>query len=101
MQRSAGSAGSTPSVDFMPNAQQGKKPITVWVKTGEKIHRVRIATGAIDGSNAEVKYGLKEGDLVILSMTLPGKSGSASTTAASPSTTTSPFMPQRPATRGR
>jgi HlyD family secretion protein len=71
--------------------QSGKKPVTVWVKSGEKIHRTRIVTGAVDGSGAEIQWGLKEGDEVILSMSLPGKSSPASTAAPA----TSPFMPQR------
>jgi HlyD family secretion protein len=82
----AGQAGSA--------ERSGKKPVVVWVKSGEKIHRARIVTGAVDGSNAEVKWGLKEGEEVILSMTLPGKSASAA--SAAPATATSPFMPQRP-----
>jgi HlyD family secretion protein len=76
-------------------ANQGKKPVVVWVKNGDKFHRTRISTGAIDGSNAEIKTGLKEGDEIVLSMTQAGKTGSA-TTAAAPNTTTSPFMPTRP-----
>ena len=75
-----------------------KKPVIVWVKEGDKVHRVRVATGAIDGSNAEIKFGLKEGDEVILSMSLASKA----TAAAAPATTTNPFMPTRPAGgRGR
>lgn len=72
--------------------QGGKKPTVVWVKNGDKIHRARLVTGAVDGSNAEVKFGLKEGDEVILSMNT-GKTGTA------PATTTSPFMPTRPGGR--
>jgi HlyD family secretion protein len=72
--------------------RSGKKPVVVWVKSGDKIHRARLVTGAVDGSNAEVKWGLKEGDEVILSMSLPGKGAAASTAAPA----TSPFMPQRP-----
>jgi HlyD family secretion protein len=75
-------------------AQAGKKPVIVWVKSGDLVHRTRVTTGAIDATNAEIKSGLKEGDMVILSMSLPGKS--ATTTAAATPTTTSPFMPQRP-----
>ncbi len=67
--------------------QGGKKPVILWVKNGEKIHRTRVTTGAIDGSNAEIKSGLKEGDEVILSMSLQGKSGT--TAAAAPTTTKS------------
>jgi HlyD family secretion protein len=80
---------------FQYGAQTGKKPVMVWVKSGEKIHRKRVATGAVDGSNAEVKWGLKEGDEVILTMNLPGKSGSASSSSTAPQTSTSPFMPTR------
>ena len=95
-----GATGQAGSGGFQGGGQTGKKPVVVWVKTADKVHRTRIATGAIDGSNAEVKWGLKEGDEVILSMTLAGKS---TTTAAATSTTTSPFMPTRPpqGTRGR
>jgi HlyD family secretion protein len=67
----------------------------VWVKTGDKVHRTRVVTGAIDGSNAEIKSGLKEGDEIILSMNLAGKT----TTAAAPAANTSPFMPTRPGGR--
>ncbi len=74
----------------------GKKPVVVWVKTGDKVHRTRVTTGAIDGSNSEIKSGLKEGDEVILSMTL---GGNPSSTAAAPAQSSSPFMPTRP--RGR
>jgi len=80
---------------------QGKKPVVIWVKNGDKFHRTRVVTGAIDGSNAEIKSGLKEGDEIVLSMSAAGKAGSSSTAAATP-TTTNPFMPTRPATgRGR
>jgi HlyD family secretion protein len=86
-------AGQPNSGGYQAGGQTGKKPVIVWVKEGDKVRRVRVATGAIDGSNAEIKFGLKEGDEVILSMTLGGKS--STTTAAAP-TTTSPFMPTRP-----
>jgi HlyD family secretion protein len=80
---------------FSAGGQQGKKPVVVWVKNEDKIHRTRITTGAIDGTSAEIKSGLKEGDEVILSMTLAGKA--TSTTPAAQAS--SPFMPTRP--RGR
>jgi HlyD family secretion protein len=86
-------AGQPNSGGYQAGGQAGKKPVIVWVKEGDKVRRVRVGTGAIDGSNAEIKFGLKEGDEVILSMTLGGKS---STTAAAAPTTTSPFMPTRP-----
>lgn len=96
--RQSGSQGQAGGVSGQPGNQrqgysgggQGKKPIVVWVKSGEKIQRVRINTGAVDGTNAEIKSGLKEGDEVILSMTNSGKTASSATTPAS-----SPFMPQR------
>jgi HlyD family secretion protein len=91
-----GAAGQANTGGFQPGGQGGKKPVVVWVKSEDKIHRVRVVTGAIDGTNAEIKSGLKEGDEVILSMSLSGKT---STAAAAPAATTSPFMPTRP--RGR
>jgi HlyD family secretion protein len=96
-QRPDRAAGQGNTGDFQGGGQAGKKPVIVWVKSGDKIHRTRIVTGAIDGSNAEVKWGLKEGDEVILSMNLAGKS--STTTAAAP--TTSPFMPTRAPAGGR
>jgi HlyD family secretion protein len=101
----AGTGGAPVTAAGQPNpggagGQAGKKPVIVWVKEGDKVRRVRVATGAIDGSNAEIKFGLKEGDEVILSMTLGGKS-STTTAAAAPQQTTSPFMPTRPGGRGR
>ncbi len=97
MQRGEGSSFQPGQGGSPAGNRSGKKPVIVWVKTGDKIHRARIATGAVDGSNAEVKWGLKEGDEVILSMSLPGKSS----TAAAPAPATSPFMPQRPGSTRR
>jgi HlyD family secretion protein len=97
-----GTAANQPNPGgFQAGGQTGKKPVIIWVKDGEKVRRVRVVTGAIDGTNAEIKSGLKEGDEVILSMTLASKS--TTTTAAATPTTTNPFMPQRPpqGTRGR
>lgn len=93
-QRPEGSGTGTQAAGgFQTGGQQGKKPVVVWVKTGDKIHRARVVTGAIDGSNAEIKSGLNVGDEVILSMSLAGKT---TTTAAATPGTTSPFMPTRP-----
>ena len=99
-QRPQGAAGQAGQGDYQAGGQSGKRPVIVWVKNEDKVRRTRVVTGAIDGTNAEIKFGLKEGDEVILSMTLAGKS---TTTAAATSTTTSPFMPTRPpqGTRGR
>jgi HlyD family secretion protein len=90
-QESAGTGGQSNSSGFQTGGQSGKKPVVVWVKTGDKIHRTRVVTGAVDGSNAEIKSGLNEGDEVILSMSLTGKT----TTAAPAAAATSPFMPTR------
>jgi HlyD family secretion protein len=76
------------------NRQARKIPL-VWVKSGDKIHRVRITTGAADGTNAEIKSGLNEGDEVILAMNQESKTGSAPNQNAN-SNARSPFMPQRP-----
>jgi HlyD family secretion protein len=91
------SGGQNNSDEFPGVGRSGKKPVVVWVKSGEKFHRERLVIGAVDGSNAEIKWGLKEGDEVILSMNLPGKSPSAATAAPA----TSPFMPQRPGSARR
>jgi HlyD family secretion protein len=91
-------AGQSNTGGFQSGGQQGKKPVVVWVKSGDKIHRTRVVTGAIDGSNAEIKSGLNVGDEIILSMSLAGK---ATTASATPAATTSPFMPTRPGGRGR
>jgi HlyD family secretion protein len=95
-QRAAGTAGQPNPGEFQSGGQQGKKPVIVWVKSEDKVRRVRIVTGAIDGTNVEIKSGLKEGDEVILTMSLGGKSTTTAT-----ATTTSPFMPTRPGGRGR
>ncbi len=89
-----GAANQPNPGQYQAGNQTGKKPVIVWVKSGDVIHRARVVTGAIDATNAEIKYGIKEGDEVILSMSLGGKPATA--TAAATPTTTSPFMPQRP-----
>jgi HlyD family secretion protein len=95
--QNAGVAPQSEPGELQSGVQPGRKPVAVWIKSGDNIHRVHVVTGAIDGVNAEIKTGLKEGDEVILSMNLPGKSGSAAATT----TTTSPFIPARPGGRGR
>jgi HlyD family secretion protein len=98
-QRPEGTGAGQPNTGGLQSGGQlGKKPVVVWVKTADKIHRTRVVTGAIDGSNAEIKSGLNEGDEIILSMSLAGK---ATTASATPASTTSPFMPTRPGGRGR
>jgi HlyD family secretion protein len=99
-QQVGGSGAQSFSAESQSGVQQGKKPVVVWVKDGDKIHRTHIVTGAVDGSNAEIKSGLKEGDVVILSMSLPGKTGTTASSAQA-TTTSSPFMPTRGGGRGR
>ncbi len=77
---------------FQVSSQPGKRPVVVWVKSGDLIHRTHVLIGAVDGTNTEIKSGLKDRDEVILSMSLAGKSGAKTTTTT---TTQSPFMPQR------
>jgi HlyD family secretion protein len=93
-QRPTEATGQYDSGDFMSDEQSLKRPVAVWVKTGDKIHRTRVVTGAMDAMNTEIKSGLQKGDVVILSMSQAGKSSASGTTA------TSPFMPQR-GRRGR
>lgn len=62
----------------------------VWIKQGEMIHRVPVKLGETDGINYELKEGLKEGDVVVVSM-VQEKQTAETTQAAK-----SPFMPQRP-----
>jgi len=87
--------GSAPSA--MPQGTTGTtgssvKQTMVWVKEGERIHPVPVELGSNDGTIAEVKSGLKEGDLVVTGMKLEaGKVKTKSTTS-----TSSPFMPKRP-----
>ncbi len=97
--QNAGTADQSNTGQFQSASPPGKKPVIVWVKKEDKFHRTRVVTGAIDGSNSEIKSGLQEGDEVVLSMSLPGKS--AATVAAAPAQNTSPFMPTRPGGRGR
>ncbi len=95
-------AGGTPaggSAQGMPSGQmpQGltlpsgvKMPTTVWVKDDQGIHSAQVGLGTNDGDNAEVKSGLKEGDEVVIKMTL------AATKSKEKEVSSNPFMPQRP-----
>ena len=65
-------------------------PTMVWVKDDEGIHSALVGLGTNDGDNAEVKSGLKEGDEVVIKMTL------ASTKNKEKEVSSNPFMPQRP-----
>jgi HlyD family secretion protein len=63
---------------------------TVWVKEGDKIHPVQIITGMTDETSVEIKSGLKEGQLVVVS------ADQVKASAAKTEATSSPFMPKRP-----
>ena len=67
-----------------------KRPSAVWQRTDGKVLRRRVKTGAADGTNTEVKWGLQAGDTVIIAM-----SGGNSSGNAVPEASRSPFMPQR------
>ncbi len=84
-------SGESNQGEYQQGGQMRKKPVIVWVKDGDKFHRVRIVTGAMDGTNVEIKSGLKAGDEVVLSMMKDGGSNAS----GSSTTATSPFMPQR------
>ncbi len=62
---------------------RGQRPVihTVYVLTGAgrtaKMEPVQITTGISDGISTEVVSGLKEGDQLVVSMTLPGKRAAA------------------------
>ena len=97
-----GNAGGTPagrSAMGMPSGQmpQGftppagaKMPTMVWIRDNEGIHPVPVLLGSNDGDKAEVKSGLKEGDEVVIKMTL------AATKKKEKEVSSNPFMPQRP-----
>jgi len=54
------------------------------VKTADKVHRVRVVTGAMDGTNAEIKSGLNANDEVVLSMSSAGMTATAASAATAP-----------------
>jgi HlyD family secretion protein len=98
----SGGAQAAPSKQFAPQPKAefagGKQPKenklkTVWVKEGEAIHPVRVTTGLTDETNVEIKSGLKEGQLVVISMEQITASAAKKEAAT---TQSSPFMPKRP-----
>jgi HlyD family secretion protein len=68
---------------------------TVWVKEGGSIHPVRVTVGMTDETNTEIVSGLKEGDLVVISM----QQTKSSAVAAESTGAQSPFMPKRPGSK--
>lgn len=73
------------------NPDSSVRPVEVWVKTEKIIHPVPVITGVSDGVNTEIKSGLKEGDEVIVNMSVGGE-----TVKAKAASTGSPFMPKPP-----
>jgi len=69
-----------------------KAPKIAWVKEAETIHPVEVVTGMTDETNVEIKSGLKEGYLVVISI----EQAKAAVAKAKSSSTQSPFMPKRP-----
>jgi HlyD family secretion protein len=67
----------------------------VWVKTGYDIHPVRIEKGIDNDIDVEVKLGLKEGDEVIIAMSMD----KVAKTTSSEKSASSPFMPKPPSRR--
>lgn len=63
---------------------------TVWVKEGDSIYPVQVKTGMTDETYVEIILGLKEGQVVVVSVDQVTASA-VKTQAAS-----SPFMPKRP-----
>ena len=63
---------------------------TVWVKEGDSIYPVQVKTGMTDETSVEIILGLKEGQVVVVSVDQVTASA-VKTQAAS-----SPFMPKRP-----
>jgi HlyD family secretion protein len=71
-----------------------KMPTMVWVRDGNGIHPVPVELGMNAGDNAEVKSGLKEGDEVVIKMTLAAEKEEKGKEVAS-----NPFMPTPPGRR--
>jgi HlyD family secretion protein len=63
---------------------------TVWVKEGDSIYPVQVKTGMTDETNVEIISGLREGQVVVVSME------QVKASAAKAETASSPFMPKRP-----
>ncbi len=71
--------------------QADKSTRTIWLKENGSIRPVQVVTGITDETDVEILSGLKEGDLVVVSMQKTKASAAAST-----SENRSPFMPKRP-----
>ncbi|MFN8133709.1 MAG: efflux RND transporter periplasmic adaptor subunit [Bacteroidales bacterium] len=96
----AGGAQAAPPSHFNHKEKAGNSPLnnpeetkTVWVKEGETIRPVQVTTGMTDETKIEIKSGLKEGQLVVVSMEQTTASAAKKDSAG---TQSSPFMPKRP-----
>jgi HlyD family secretion protein len=69
----------------------GESTRTVWLKEDGSIRPVQVVTGITDETDIEIKSGLKQGDLIVVSM-----QKTKASSAASSSESRSPFMPKKP-----
>jgi len=80
-----------PSINAAGNPGPGK---TVWVKTADSIYPKTIVVGETDEINYELLSGIREGEEVIISMSLVSGNKNESDDKAAPAQ--SPFMPTPP-----
>jgi len=80
---------------FGPDAPEGQlNQRTIWVKNADgSISQQKVTIGVTDGVSTEIIDGLKEGDEVVIELTM---SSNASEVTAESEQAKSPFMPQRP-----
>ncbi len=78
----------------MTTSSGSQKPTRVWVKDENGIHPVRVELGSSDGDNAEIISGLKEGDEVVIKMSVGTAKEKKEKTASS-----NPFIPTQPGRR--
>ena len=69
---------------------------TLWIKEGDIIRPIRVETGINDGTKIEILSGIKEGDEIVLSMTIgTAKELVEKAQSKSEEEQTSPFIQQR------
>lgn len=87
------------NVEIVPAEQKNGKDSgkhTIWQKNGNVYQAKNIVVGESNGVSTEVISGLKEGEDVIVEVTVSTGAVAAKTADSSKSGETSPFMPQRP-----
>jgi HlyD family secretion protein len=89
--------GSFASPEDSSNQAVNEKETEVWVKTRDFIHPVKIETGIDNDIDVQIISGLKEGDEVVVSMSMDTKVKAAK----SEEDASSPFMPRPPFRRTR